>query len=367
MSRTRVRSVVHRFCAARERGTFVAIAGIVLLTAVAGCGAKSGLRVPCLTPLIRSHPDVVFALDRSGSMAMVAADGRSYWNVLIDTSADVLPLIEEDMNLGATTFPWGHVALGDVNCATLPAIGVSPATHNASAVLQFLRSAGDPSGSTPTFDALAVAAAALRDRSTSPRRFIALGTDGGPDCNADITPDTCDCFGSPAAVCFGPPIPGGSACNDITRVVAQLSAFREEGILTLVIGIVTSGDAALAQSLERGLNLMSEAGGAPVSVGPHQYYRADTPSGLRDAMDSAVLPLSYCRLRVPSAARLAEDAVLFGGVAGSIARDRSNTDGWNWTDRATGELSLVGPSCARVVATRASVSAADSSRMCETQ
>ena len=40
-----------------------------------------------------------------------------------------------------------------------------------------------------------------------------------------------------------------------------------------------------------------------------------------------------------------------------VARDSAHRDGWDWTDRDYGELTLYGPACERAIATNATLAA----------
>lgn len=333
----------------------------------AGCGARSGLRVPCSTHLEREHPEVVLVLDRSASMAHGATpDSPMPWQTLLDTMASVLPQTEADLDVGALYFPWGGVVQNDPTCAVQSALGADIARGSSAAILGYLVSAGSPAGNTPTYDALQVARSALEGDATSHDRFIVLGTDGGPTCNADITPDQCDCFGFQPMYCYGRPGGGqnSNACSDSARTVAEIQGLADEGIHTVVVGIITA-DAATANRFETVLNAMAVAGGEPVSAGPHRYYRAESSAEIQQAFENVLLPLSLCRLQLPTGTPVpAGDVAVVANDGTPIPMDATHQDGWDWSNRAMGQLAVYGASCGHLVDTRGTAAMVDNDARC---
>jgi hypothetical protein len=342
------------------------LAGGLIVGAVSGCGAKTGLQVPCAIPLEPGHADVLLVLDRSGSMStpVLSTGGPTYWETVLEASARVLPEVETSLNLGVTCFPWGESE--EDRCTVMPAVGVAPGPNRAGEVMRFLQSAGEPAGNTPTFAAIATAAEYLRSRRpVRGPQFIVLATDGEPNCNLATRYEDCDCDGREAIYCWGPRDGGNaSGCLDTVRVVEQLRGLAAEGIYTLVIGVI-SEEVYAADLLAAHLDAMAIAGGRPRGGAGQQFYRAQSPEEIRRGFEDALLPLSYCQLRVADGEAAVSDHVALQGVGSElIARDPTHRDGWDWSDGTRRELEVFGAACERLVAARTVPVLLDPQRRC---
>lgn len=349
-------------------------AGVVCAFA-AGCGAKTGLRIPhydaasamdagtdapdafawdagpleCVAgrfPLIRGTSEVMFVLDRSGSMAF-SLDGSMgpprRWDVLHDALATTLPAYQDTLAMGAYVFPRRFDGGLARSCDVTRAIDLEPTLFGAAAVLQILEGT-DPWGATPTASALTFVSDTVVARVTPDHSAtVILATDGGPNCNPALDVATCVCtaadpMGSPT--CFGMP----TNCLDDARAVDAVAALASRGVATFVIGL----DADTEPSERMALEEMARAGGRPnPHPGEPAYYTARRPDQITTALDEIERSITRCTLRSPSQPDDPDAlSVLLDGTP--IPRDRSHMDGWDWTDTTFAQVTFFGAACERV-------------------
>ncbi|MEW5740878.1 MAG: vWA domain-containing protein [Myxococcota bacterium] len=286
-------------------------------------------------PLEPAVPTVMFVIDRSGSMAF-DIDGRedagqsaSRWAVLEASLRGVLPPRDEQLAMGALMYP----LTGDT-CDAPAAVDLSPAKGNAQRLLALFRTR--PIGGTPTFGALDVAARHLLGLHTAgAAKALVLATDGAPNCNASLDPFNCVCTRLDATVCQL----DAQNCLDDERTVAKLdSIFRATQVPTYIIGLGSELD-RFSSTLDR----MAVAGGVP-RMGPgKRYYSATSEAELTDALTRITAQLTRCTYLVVG-------AVPGGPLRFLVDGDEvaEGPEGWEWLDRANGELTLHGVACDRV-------------------
>ncbi len=334
-----------------------------LLACIAGCGAKTGLLIPdaevsmdAATPrdagmdarcpdvpvaFTRSEVETVLVIDRSGSMGFTwdGLPGGSglptRWEIVRDTLASVLPPYDRRIAIGAKLFP------DDPSCGVDPGIDVRPRVGAVPGVLA-LFDRYVPEGGTPTAEALRLTLEALGPSSDSPR-LIVVATDGAPNCNEDtgVPPDVCVCTG-PRRQCLEPAPYGPQNCLDSTRTLDVVrSAFEEQGVPVVVIGIDDPSRPDLSDFLDE----MAIAGGWPRPEGSsRRFYDAREPEDLATAFGEIADLISRCVLTatVPPPEGSVVDVQMDGR---SIPRDPAHVEGWDWTDPAHGVLALFGSSC----------------------
>ncbi len=356
--------------------------------ALAACGAKTGLRIPtfdggmdaaripdvgidapdapdahdafspdvpdtltCITgrfPLLRGTTEVMFVIDRSGSMAS-NLDGSSTpprrWDVLHDALAMTLPPFQDTLAMGAFAYPRRFDGSVVRSCQLTRVIDSDTALNNADGVLSVL-TMSDPWGATPTSDAIDFAGSTLLPRVTIDHSVtIVLSTDGGPNCNVGLDPDTCECtslgpMGMPT--CNGMP----TECLDDVRTTSTIAGLAARGIATFVIGL--DGDAEPAEV--RALGEMARAGGRPnTRAGEPAYYSARQPAQVQAAIETIERSITRCTLRSPSRPD-DPNAVTVTLDGMPIARDTTHMDGWDWTDLDFGHVAFFGPACDTVAA-----------------
>jgi hypothetical protein len=127
------------------------------------------------------------------------------------------------------------------------------------------------------------------------------------------------------------------------RTLRQLASNPVSAIPTYVIGLSGDNHPAFAPTLEA----MAVAGGRPRvdPAGRRTFYDVRRPEELAAALTSIQGALSRCVFALPTRVPRGDGVtVTVGGAA--VARDPSRAVGWDWTDRAAGELTLFGAACA---------------------
>lgn len=299
-----------------------------------GAGLDAGVDAgPCLPrplPLEPATPNVMFVIDRSGSMAE-DLDGRAdagvtRWRVLEASLRSVLPPLDQQVALGALMYP-----VGGQSCSVPSAVDLSPRTGNAGRLLSLFTTSA-PLGGTPTADALDVAATHLRTlRTATSARALILATDGAPNCNAALRNNTCTCTSPPMR---NPNCDAPTHCLDETRTVRQLGQHLLVGLPTYVIGLGSQ-----LNQWARTLDAMAVAGGVP-RAGVPRYYSITSQAELTDAFQRITAQLTRCTFLVSG---LGLDDPFVVEVGGAVVPE--GPDGWAWVDRENGELTLKGSAC----------------------
>ncbi|MBI5513747.1 MAG: VWA domain-containing protein [Deltaproteobacteria bacterium] len=341
-----------------------AAVGLALFTTA--CGAKTGLRVPDVLderapdvpeasdapdvpdlpdlpdtcravpqPVDRLTSEVLFVIDRSASMSDRTESGATRWGALTAALGQVLPAVDRELWTGLVVFP-AVPRGGTTACGVGREVDLPPRPQQASALLATLRAAAT-GGGTPTFDALQVAARHYQNTPPTGRvrgRFLVLATDGGPNCNAGLSINTCTCT-NPRG-CSG--LSANTSCLDDVRTLGALRTLVSQGVQTFVIGI-PSGDLAF---LDNTLNAMAIAGGRP-REGTPRYYRAEDSDAFTRVFREITGSLVRCRYvtnPVPDPGRV---SVWIGGQR--VPRDPTRLTGWDWHRVEAGEFVLYGDAC----------------------
>jgi hypothetical protein len=330
---------------------------------VAACGARTGLIDPIIdaspmdgrvdapedafdahvgcTPgditLVAAEPEVMFVLDRSGSMRTLFQGSQTRWQVLTSALATSLPPVDSTMAIGALLFPAGS---SNADCTVASQPDLAPALNHVQSLVDLMQSR-QPGGSTPTSDAIDTAATLLLDvRAATAARALVLATDGAPNCNASLNPHTCTC--ASGNNCHG----NAEQCLDDARTVQQIAAVFAHGVPTYVIGIADSGDNTFSDVL----NAMAQAGGRPLTNEPTSYYPARSEADLDTAITTIrnqVGACTYLTTSVPGDA--GSIVVTLDGQTLPFDPD-GGTFGWTWANESNGEITLVGSTCADVAA-----------------
>jgi hypothetical protein len=349
------------------------------LALIAGCGAKTGLLVPdvgtdagpdafappdafvppdapltCVPghyTLVRGSAEVMFVIDRSGSMAF-NLDGSMVpprrWDVLRDALTTTLPPFESTLAMGAYAFPRRFDGSIARSCDITRTIDVESALFNAGGVLTILNET-DPWGATPTAASIELVGATLAPRQTLDHSAtIVLSTDGGPNCNSMLDVRTCQCtaldpMGEPS--CFGMP----TNCLDDARARDTIAALAAQGIPTFVIGLDADAEAPERMALQD----MALAGGRPnTTPGQPAYYSARRPEQVATAFDTIERSIVRCTLRSPSRPD-DPDAIAITLDGAPIDRDRAHMNGWDWSDMDFARITFFGAACDAVAASTA--------------
>lgn len=281
-------------------------------------------------------PNVMFVIDRSGSMQWDLSGneydgGRpSRWQVESQSLAQVLPPHDNRIAMGALMFP----SVASQACDLPTTVDLSPALNNSASLLRLFLV--NPLGGTPTAGALQLAANHLKGLHTaSSARALVLTTDGAPNCNLNLNPNTCVC-----TVTLDP-ITGvcgivGNCLDDTNTVATVRSLYQQEHIPTYVIGL------ASAQNPFNGvLDQMALAGGVPRTGTGYRFYAVDQPADLTAALDRVTAQLTLCTYLSNTLPGVNEKFVV---RVGGTPVDAGAT-GWEWADYANGELVLHGAAC----------------------
>lgn len=304
-------------------GAFLAIA--------AACGARTPLIVDetChgqAIPVEKPIPTIYLVLDHSLSMQQ-----GDKWGQVRTALANVIVKVNNRASFATVIFPTPN---GD-SCSLgveLQAPAPGGSTTTVATFLQVTQPA--PAGGTPTAATLLDLATKLKDRKDT---FILLATDGGPNCNAQLScaVDTCILNIEQLGGCttFGMNCCANSNnnCLDDKRAIDAVKQVKAAGISTYVVGI--PGSDIYGPVLEA----MAVEGGTARATSP-KYWRVEST----DALSSSLLEIAdsitkRCMLtlgttpRVPLGVRV--------NVAGTW-RDR-DTD-WTLDGRT---LTLLGQTC----------------------
>jgi hypothetical protein len=294
---------------------------------LSGPGAPGAGRACTGTPLLfhSQAPDVIVALDRSGSTARrFGAATRLQTEVAI--LRDLARRFEARLRWGYLEFPMNTFARscpgGGVCCADR--VSVEPALNNFAAFDRALAGCGgagicnEARVNTPTADALRNARefyGALNDGIKE--RYVLLATDGEPNCGA--LSDPC-----------------GGAEEEARRLLAA-------GVKTIVLGVAE--DAASNACLAR----LALVGGAPRPGGPPHVYLGTDPDQLRGQLDQITTTLATpsCRLYLQDRPADPGRVAIFFDRA-EVSRDAAHADGWDWEGAPGAQVAFFGAACARL-------------------
>jgi von Willebrand factor type A domain len=296
-------------------------------------------------------PQIMFVLDRSGSMAFSLGQdtqpppGRpTRWTTLRDALQQTIVPFDQELAMGAKFFPEANADPFNAvqACVTAAGVGIAPAVGNAQNILNVFGTTS-PVGGTPTASALQLAAQYLASSRTISRAMV-LATDGAPNCNGALNKQTCTCVSS-GQNCQNDP-EGEYDCLDDTATVSTISGiFASRNIPVYVIGIggINFGNV---------LDAMAVAGGRP-RAGTPRYYAATTAAEMATAFGAVRDSVAKCSYITPSSP---DDAGAISVVVGgaTVPRDTTRTNGWDWIDQQFGHLQLFGAAC--TAATKGNVS-----------
>jgi hypothetical protein len=333
---------------------------ILAAALVVACGARTGLpdQGPPFdqnvgdcngTPIAATAPipNLYLVLDTSQSMSL-----DSKWSIVRSVVATMMDQVGPRARFGVTVFP----APGSPDdCATgvevMPLrLGDSGGVTSAA----FLAATNfSPTGGTPTAATLEMLKPTLQ--SFVGVTYVILATDGGPNCNADLTCNVDQCTvnleaeyaqcpaGGPLNCCdpnndtAQQSVTGPTGCLDGANTVQAASDLRALGIRTFVVGIPGSGPYADI------LDNVAAAGGTARSTEPY-YYSVDTAdtSQLESAIESVTLETLSCEFTLAQApSDPGEVNVYVGGV---VLPQNAGAGADGWTLEGT-TLTLLGSTC----------------------
>jgi hypothetical protein len=236
-------------------------------------------------------PNILLVVDRSASMEdQPSGFTINKWEALKTALSEALATVQGQVSFGLELFPPVDCTEG---CCPFPAgdaavnVPVGPGITTVPQILSTLETAGY-AGGTPTADALQRALEYFTTGSGKDlvgEKFVLLATDGGPNCNQNLTcatPATCTANIDEQGSCTktGPNCCAGAAsisCLDNVRTEQQIQALAASGIPTFVVGIPGTEDYATY------LNSFAVAGGKPAAGGG--YYAVTAEGGVQGLTD----------------------------------------------------------------------------------
>jgi len=282
---------------------------------------------------LTKYPLLYFVIDRSGSMSDLEGGVSRYEKVRLAT-LDLVNTLGALVRVGVTLFPSPDAGPG-TEC--LPGEEVfSPKVNPGSAFEDAIDSF--PLGGTPIASTLQAVRPKLASQ-PSPKVVI-LATDGGPNCNSQLSCDASQCMINiagecpPSTNCCAPPEGLVENCLDHQATAAAIDALVAEGTNVYVIGIPGS------ELFGTVLDQMAVHGGVPVSGMPEYYYRVDDLDGLADVFKEIARELVSCTFDL---ADPPEDQGLTNVYFDGEVVFLDPVDGWTWVDADTVEL--VGAAC----------------------
>jgi hypothetical protein len=265
-------------------------------------------------------PRILLVVDKSGSMNEDAPGfGNSKWFATVDAIDGVAHQIESRVELGLAMYPDGA---GAQECTAGASLDQGITLNNADEIVSSLDPYGGATiaaGGTPTAAALLAARAALNSLpAAGGQRAVILATDGGPNCNSSLDPDTCSCVAPGQCVDFP------QNCIDDTNAIAAANALNQSGFPVFVLGI----DGAL--NFQQILHALAQAGGTG------DFFTVDSGDVLASTIEDIADRVGACRFDLPGAANPDNVSVSVDGAV--IGRDTGRANGWDLIDVDTVEL-----------------------------
>lgn len=330
------------------------------LTGLGDCGAQT-------LGSTQERVNLLFVIDKSGSMRDPVAGGVSKWNALNQALQTALPAVQDRVNMGVELFPKKELPnpCEDIGtCCAVPTdaaavnVGVADGTTTVPQILSELQTT-EPGGGTPTADALA---AALDYYTNGPgaslegTKYVVLATDGGPNCNANGScegdVDRCtintdgNCDDQTQSCCDKLREQGNFYCLDESRTLAQITALKEAGISTFVIGIPGTEQYATY------LNQFALAGGVPYTdADPNtpDYYAVSAEAGVKGLTDVFVdITTKLIRsCEIPLAEVPPDDEKVNLAIECEVLpKGAANGSGWEYDNEdAPTKIVVKGPAC----------------------
>jgi hypothetical protein len=323
------------------RSTILAIAAAAALTAAA-CSGKTVLSGDAwsdacpeteitLYPVV---PEVLIMMDRSNSMTY---DG--FWEVTRDAVISMTEEYQDTIMIGLTVFPSMSCTTSnsDLDCLTetTPIVGVD---FNTGAAISSTLLPMTTCGGTPVAETLLNMRDYLLGRPRENPRIIMVATDGAPNCNLGLNPNTCACTcfnGDDCALCYEQSFPAN--CLDDLRTYAALDALRSDGIKTYVI--------AMSWAAVNWGEVMQEMAG---HGGTEDFYAAENPEDVQSMFDTITSLVSKCQFSIEPS-EVADPWLVNLYLDGELLpMDPEGRTGWAWASET--RIEFFGPPCNMIVA-----------------
>jgi hypothetical protein len=289
----------------------------------------------------RVPPNVIFVLDKSGSMMEMAGGQLTRWGALHGTVVEVVTDWQDQIAFGAKMFGSRNWAMGAVpnninqQCAVDNGLEASPALNNLGPIVAGILPADEyisPYCLTPTQSGFARARDWLVQQASGQSNAIILITDG-------FVSDGRTIGGGQAPDCSGNTVSG------LTQEIGDM--WTTYGWPTYVVGV------DIEQSIKDEMNGYADAGGVPAG-GNSSFYDTSAGSGLTNALQGIAGQIESCTVEMslaspnPQLTRVLVDGVEYPQIS---ANQCSNTDGWYYSDApANLTIELCGVACDEFVA-----------------
>ncbi len=309
-----------------------------------------------------SPVNVLLVVDKSGSMTdQPQGFSLDKWSAMKEALGAALSSAPETVRFGLLTYPDAIGSMipldceGDLCCAVPDggdAVNVAVDAGSAEAIGSALAQRS-PGGGTPTAAALARALEYFtlgEGRDLDGDRYVLLATDGGPNCNADLSCDASSCTPNldDAAQCAGVNCCEGAGefCLDDQAVVAAIDELRLAGIFTFVVGIPGT------ENYTPSLDAFARAGGVPRVGADHDYFAvsaASGVSGLTGVLKSITTELlRSCEIELTT--RPAQPSLVNVAIDCEVL-PKEGDSGWDYDNpEAPTKLVIRGPACEAIKA-----------------
>ncbi len=309
--------------------------------------------------------NVLFLMDRSGSMQIKLTNGDTRWKATKSGLFDLLGALPSSTRAGAMMFPQGDSpiaccsispTLNDVtcNCASGQLPGINPrcevATYDVPVGVSSLGPAqvsdieayvsssdSDFYWGTPLAAAVTAAIDSQFKSTLDGTKSVVLLTDGYPT--------SCDSTSDPDA-------------NDIQRVVDAVTAGAQQGVRTFVLGVIDGSKGARADYLSP----IAEAGGTArtptCTTTDDCFYALNNQTFAQDlkaALDQIELQAFDCSFEIPKTNGGAPDLTKLNvqidtaQTSTLVSRDTTHQNGWDFLPNKT-HIQLYGQACTTIKA-----------------
>jgi hypothetical protein len=313
-------------------------------------------------------PNLFLVVDKSGSMRDPACTGcpskmselKSAMDTFLSGSGSVA-------HLGMMPFPEGDMC-GPGNIATAEQLdeGDDDDTRLASQALLVKNKidALQPGGGTPSGDTLKQLATYQPMLQKNRASYAVFLTDGAPNCNPSLDPNTCVCTAAGARPCQSGT---NNQCLDDVGTANEIALLKDKGIKTIVIGFgsdVTGANLstlAAAGGFSRPCMVNADCGagdtcnaggtdlcGRPARTCGQNFFRAGNATELGSVLDAIRASITCPPCFLPLKSRPSDPSFVSVSVNGdSLA---SGPDTWSYRDDPTSPaVEFVGHTCAMLM------------------
>ena len=291
-------------------------------------------------------PNIYFVLDRSGSMAELESPSfESRYEIVRGAARELILSLGPLINVGAAVFPaeseTDPCATGEQVMEVTPGDPFDDTGKQGPTLLSFLSATNYlPNGGTPIASTLQILTASLAN--LSGRTVVMLLTDGGPNCNFQLSCDLDGCIPNIEGVCQAPenccapdhPQGGPELCVDDQATIDALANLAILGLEVYVIGITGS------QAFEDVLDAMAVAAGTAKTDGGSLYYKVDDLDNLGQVFRDIASEAISCELDL---ADPPDEQGLTNVYFDCEVVPFDPYGGWDWVDEDT--VRLNGSSC----------------------